>query len=125
MALQTRLSRAIFADVLSLDFVKTAKAKGAGPIALYGKHVGRNAAIPIITSVAGSLGVIIGGSVIIETIFEIHGFGKFFYDAILNRDYNVMMFSSLMGSFLALVGYLVADLCYMALDPRVELGASR
>ena len=125
LALQTRFSRAIFADCLSQDYVRTAKSKGVGPVAMYVKHVGRNAAIPIVTSVAGSLGIIIGGSVIIETIFEIHGFGKFFYDAILNRDYNVMMFSSLTGSFLALLGYLVADLCYMTLDPRIELGASR
>lgn len=124
LALQTRFSRAIFVDCLGHDYVRTAKAKGAGPVSLYVKHVGRNAAIPIVTSVAGSLGLIIGGSVIIETIFEIHGFGKFFYDAILNRDYNVMMFSSLMGSFLALVGYLVADLCYMGLDPRIELGSA-
>lgn len=123
LAVQTRLSRAVFLECLGQDYVRTARAKGVRPMALYCRHVGMNAAIPIITSVAGSLGVIIGGSVIIETIFEIHGFGKFFYDAILNRDYNVMMFSSLMGSFLALVGYLVADLCYMALDPRVELGA--
>ncbi len=123
MAVQTRLSRAVFLECLGQDYVRTARAKGVKPLQLYCRHVGMNAAIPIVTSVAGSLGLIIGGSVIIETIFEIHGFGKFFYDAILNRDYNVMMFSSLMGSFLALVGYLVADLCYMALDPRVQLGA--
>ncbi len=123
MAVQTRLSRQVFLDSLSQDYVRTAWAKGATKASIYCKHVGMNAAIPIITSVAGSLGVIIGGSVIIETIFEIHGFGKFFYDAILNRDYNVMMFSSLMGSFLALIGYLVADISYMLLDPRVQLGA--
>lgn len=121
MAVQTRLSRAIFLECMGQDYVRTARAKGVPSTSLYCKHVGQNAAIPIITSVAGSLGVIIGGSVIIETIFEIHGFGKFFYDAILNRDYNVMMFSSLMGSFLALLGYLVADICYMTLDPRVKL----
>lgn len=125
MAVQTRLSRAIFLDCLNQEYVRAAKAKGVGTISLYCKHVGMNAAIPIVTSVAGSLGLILGGSVIIETIFDIHGFGKFFYDAILNRDYNVMMFSSLMGSFLALVGYLVADISYMALDPRVQLGASQ
>lgn len=123
LAVQTRLARAIFLDCMGQDYVRTARAKGVPNSSLYWRHVGRNGAIPIITSVAGSLGVIIGGSVIIETIFEIHGFGKFFYDAILNRDYNVMMFSSLMGSFLALVGYLVADISYMALDPRVQLGA--
>ncbi len=122
MAVQTRLSRQVFLDALGQDYVKTAWAKGVPKVSLYCRHVGMNAAIPIITSVAGSLGVIIGGSVIIETIFEIHGFGKFFYDAILNRDYNVMMFSSLMGSFLALIGYLVADISYMLLDPRVKLG---
>lgn len=123
LAVQTRLSRAVFLECLGQDYVRTARAKGVGPMRLYGKHVAMNASIPIITSVAGSLGMIIGGSVIIETIFEIHGFGKFFYDAILNRDYNVMMFSSLVGSFLALVGYLVADISYMLLDPRVKLGA--
>lgn len=123
LAMQTRLSRSVFLDTLHHDFVRTAKAKGVGLFSLYFKHVGRHAAIPIITSIAGSLGVILGGSVIIETIFEIHGFGKFFYDAVINRDYNVMMFSALMGSFLALVGYLIADLCYMSLDPRVTLTA--
>ncbi|MDB6081332.1 MAG: dppB [Chlamydiia bacterium] len=125
LAVQSRLSRAIFIDTLNYDFVRTARAKGVGPLVLYLIHVGKNAAIPIVTSVAGSLGAILGGSVIVETIFEIHGFGKFFYDAILNRDYNVMMFSSLVGSFLGLVGYLVADITYMWLDPRVDLEAKR
>lgn len=121
LAVQSRLSRAIFLDTLHQDFVRTAIAKGVGPFSLYVFHVGRNAAIPILTSIAGSLGVILGGSVIIETIFEIHGFGKFFYDAIIDRDYNVMMFSALMGSFLSLAGYLVADITYMLLDPRITL----
>jgi peptide/nickel transport system permease protein len=121
MAVQTRLSRAVFLDCLHQDYVRTAIAKGVTSFSLYVVHVGRNAAIAIVTAVAGSLGVILGGSVIVETIFDIHGFGKFFYDAILNRDYNVMMFSTLVGSFLGLLGYLVADLSYMILDPRVEL----
>ncbi len=56
-----------------------------------------------------------------ETIFEINGFGKFFYDAIINRDFNVIMFSALAGSFLTLMGYLVADLAYTILDPRLTL----
>lgn len=125
LAVQSRLSRAIFVDTLHQDFVRTAIAKGVKPLMLYCVHVGRNAAIPIVTSIAGSLGIILGGSVIVETIFEIHGYGKFFYDAILNRDYNVMMFSALVGSFLGLVGYLVADITYMWLDPRVNLAEER
>jgi len=123
LAMQSRLSRAIFLDTLSYDYVRTARSKGVSKFVLYFKHVGRNASIPILTSIAGSLGVILGGSVIIETIFEIHGFGKFFYDAIINRDYNVMMFSAISGAFLALLGYLVADIAYMWLDPRVSLEA--
>ena len=124
-AMQARLSRAVFLDIIHQDYVRTARAKGVSPLTLYLGHVGRNGAIPIVTSVAGSLGVILGGSVIVETIFEIPGFGKFFYDAIVNRDYNVMMFSVLVGSFLALLGYLVADLMYMWLDPRVSLEKAR
>jgi peptide/nickel transport system permease protein len=65
--------------------------------------------------------VILAGSLIIETIFGIDGFGRFFYEAIVNRDYNVIMFSALVGSFLALLGYLLADIAYTVLDPRVRL----
>lgn len=120
LAMQSRLSKAVFLDTLNHDFVRTAKSKGVSPFFLYVFHVGRNAAIPILTAVAASLGVILGGSVIIETVFEIHGFGKFFYDAILERDYNVMMFSALASAFLALAGYLAADITYMCMDPRVK-----
>ena len=56
-----------------------------------------------------------------ETLFEINGFGKFFYDAVINRDYNVIMFSAWQGPFLTLLGYLVADIAYTVLDPRITL----
>lgn len=121
LAAQSRLSRTAFLEVMRQDYVRTARAKGVGTSALLFKHVGRNAAITIVTSLAGSLGIILGGSLIVETLFGINGFGKFFYDAIVNRDYNVIMFSALAGSFLTLMGYLVADLAYTALDPRVTL----
>ncbi len=107
--------------MLKQDFVRTARAKGLPRSIVLYKHVGRNAAITIVTSLAGSLGVVLGGSLVVETLFEINGFGKFFYDAIINRDYNVIMFSTLAGSFLTLIGYLVADIAYMLLDPRVSL----
>ena len=83
--------------------------------------MGRNASITIVSSLAGSLGLVLGGSLIVEILFDINGFGKFFYDGVINRDYNVIMFSALAGSFLTLIGYLAADLAYMWLDPRITL----
>ena len=121
LAAQARLSRTAVLEVLRQDYVRTAKAKGVPPMTILFKHVGRNAGITIVTSIAGSLGIVLGGSLIVETIFEINGFGKFFYDAIINRDYNVIMFSALAGSFLTLLGYLVGDIAYTMLDPRVTL----
>lgn len=125
LAAQARLARTSVLEVLRQDFVRTARAKGVPPLQLLVFHVGRNAAITIVTSVAGSLGVILGGSLVVETLFEIDGFGKFFYDAVINRDYNVVMFSALAGSLLSLLGYLLADFAYMWLDPRVNLEAKR
>lgn len=121
LASEARLSRTAILEVLKQDFVRTAWAKGLAPFTILFKHVGRNAAITIVTSIAGSLGIVLGGSLIVETLFDINGFGKFFYEAVINRDYNVIMFSALAGSFLTLIGYLVADLAYMWLDPRITL----
>lgn len=121
LAAQSRLSRTAVLEVMRQDYVRTAKAKGVGMPTILFKHIGRNAAITIVTSIAGSLGIILGGSLIVETLFEIDGFGKFFYDSIINRDYNVIMFSALAGAFLTLIGYLIADIAYTLLDPRVTL----
>lgn len=121
LAAESRLSRTAVLEVLRQDYVRTAYAKGLPKTTVMVKHVGRNAAITIVTSIAGSLGIVLGGSLIVETLFEINGFGKFFYDAVINRDYNVIMFSALAGSFLTLAGYLVADIAYTVLDPRVTL----
>lgn len=121
LAAQSRLSRTAILEVLRQDYVRTAWAKGVPPGTILFRHVGRNAAITIVTSLASSFGIVLGGSLIVETLFEINGFGKFFYDAVINRDYNVIMFSSLAGSFLSLLGYLAADIAYTVLDPRVTL----
>lgn len=121
LAAQSRLSRTAVLEVMRQDYVRTAHAKGVAPFTILYKHIGRNAAITIVTSIAGSLGVILGGSLIVETLFDINGFGKFFYDAVINRDYNVIMFSTLAGAFLSLLGYLVADIAYTVLDPRISL----
>jgi peptide/nickel transport system permease protein len=120
-AAQTRIARTAVLEVSRQDYVRTAKAKGVGTFNILTKHIGRNAAITIVTSLASSLGIVLGGSLIVETLFEIDGFGKFFYDAIINRDYNVILFSALAGSALSLLGYLLADLAYTWLDPRLSL----
>lgn len=121
LAAQARLSRTAVLEVLRQDYIRTAYAKGVPPLTILVKHVGRNAAITIVTSIASSLGIVLGGSLIVETLFEINGFGKFFYDAVINRDYNVIMFSTFAGSFLSLAGYLAADIAYTVLDPRLTL----
>ncbi len=121
LAAQTRLSKTAVMEVMKQDYVRTAKAKGLHPFQVLFKHIGRNAGITIVTSLSASLGAVLGGALIVETLFEINGFGKFFYDAILNRDFNVILFSAIAGSFLALLGYLLGDLLYMVLDPRVTL----
>ena len=121
LALQSRLGRTAFLEVLRQDYIRTARAKGIAKSAMLFKHVGRSAAITIVTSLAASLGVVLGGSLIVETVFEINGFGRFFYDAIVQRDYNVVLYSAFAGSLLTLIGYVIADISYMILDPRVSL----
>ncbi|GAB4235302.1 MAG: ABC transporter permease [Chlamydiales bacterium] len=121
LAAQSRLARTACLEVMRQDYVRTAYAKGLPPRDVITRHIGRNASITIVTAIAGSLGVILGGALIVETVFGINGFGRFFYEAVLDRDYNVIMFSALAGSFLSLIGYLLADIAYMLLDPRVSL----
>jgi len=121
IAVQARLSRTAFLEVMRQDYIRTARAKGLSPLKILVKHVGRNGAITIVTSLAASLGVVLGGSLIVETIFEINGFGRFFYEAIRNRDFNVVLFSAFAGSLLTLLGYLIADISYTLLDPRISL----
>jgi peptide/nickel transport system permease protein len=120
LATQSRLTKHLVQEISHQEYIRTARAKGLGEWTIAWKHVGRNLAIVLVTSLAGSLGVLLGGSLIVETLFEINGFGRFFYEAILNRDFNVILFSSIVGSFLTLLGYLLADLTYVLLDPRVR-----
>lgn len=121
VAIQARLTRTAVLDVLHHDYIRTAKAKGVPKTSILFHHVGRSAAIPLVTSLAASLSGLLAGSLIIETLFNIHGFGLFFYQATLQWDYNVLLFSTLATSLLALCSYLIADLIYTFLDPRVQL----
>jgi peptide/nickel transport system permease protein len=109
-------------DVLSQDYVTTARAKGLSDRTVTYRHALRNALLPLITLVGLSLPGLIGGSVIAETIFAIPGMGKLFYEAVMMRDFPVVMGILTIGSALTLLGSLLADLAYAWADPRLRKG---
>lgn len=125
IAIQAKLARTTFLETLHQDYIKTARAKGLPTSMILIKHVGRNASITAVTALASSIGLILTGALLVETLFNIHGFGRFFYEAILNRDYNVILFSAIAGSALTLIGYLLADIAYLLLDPRMRGGLTQ
>jgi peptide/nickel transport system permease protein len=111
-------------DVLHQDYITTARAKGLPENTVVYKHALRNALLPLITIFGLSIPGLIGGSVIAESIFAIPGMGKLFYDAVLMRDFPVIMGILSIGSALTLLGNLLADLAYAWADPRVRKGVS-
>jgi peptide/nickel transport system permease protein len=112
-------------DVLHQDYITTARAKGLPEGKVIYKHALRNALLPLITIIGLSIPGLIGGSVIAETIFAIPGMGKLFYDAVLMRDFPVVMGILTIGSALTLMGNLLADVMYAWADPRVRRGVVR
>jgi len=112
-------------DVLHQDYITTARAKGLNEHTVVYTHALRNALLPLITIVGLSIPGLIGGSVISETIFAIPGMGKLFYDAVLMRDFPVVMGVLTIGSALTLLGNLIADIAYAWADPRVRRGVAR
>lgn len=109
-------------EVLHQDFVTTARAKGLPESTVVFRHALRNALLPLITLLGLAIPGLIGGSVIAESIFAIPGMGKLFYDAVLMRDFPVIMGILTIGSALTLLGNLLADLAYAWADPRVRRG---
>lgn len=107
------------------DYVRTARAKGLRERVVILKHILRNSLIPIVTLFAGILPGLIGGSVIIETIFSIPGLGQLGYQSVLARDYPVVMALFAVSSGLTLVGILLADLTLAIVDPRISFGRGR
>jgi peptide/nickel transport system permease protein len=112
-------------DVLYQDYITTARAKGLNEHQVVYTHALRNALLPLITIIGLSIPGLIGGSVIAETIFAIPGMGKLFYDAVLMRDFPVVMGILTIGSALTLIGNLIADVAYAWADPRVRRGVVR
>lgn len=116
----TMLMKNSMLDVIKLDYILTAKAKGLAERIVYMKHALRNALIPIVTGMSGILSIFLAGSVIIERLFQINGMGLLGYNAALARDYNVLMGLIFISSVLFLVGRLLVDVLYVLVDPRID-----
>jgi peptide/nickel transport system permease protein len=115
----TKQVRAGMLDNLRADYIRTARAKGLGNWAVTFRHAFRNSVIPVITIMATLLPAMIGGSVIIESIFSIPGMGRLAFEAITTRDYNVVMAVATIAGVLNLAGLLLADITYAIADPRI------
>lgn len=120
LAFISRQARSGMLEVLQSDYIRTAYAKGCSRKQVIWRHAFRNGMMPLITLLGTALPVLLGGSVVIEVIFDIPGFGKAMLDAILSKDYNMVMGIALLTSALTLVGLLIADILYAAVDPRVS-----
>jgi peptide/nickel transport system permease protein len=121
MAGYTRYARSAILDNLRKDFVRTARAKGLPERVVIGKHVFRNAILPIITIIMFDLsGVVFGGAYLTEIIFGIPGLGRISFNAIFANDYPVVVTITLIGALVALLTNLVTDIVYTRLDPRIR-----
>lgn len=118
----TRISRSSMLDVLSDDYVRTARSKGASGRSVVWSHALPNALIPVVTLSGVEFGYLLGGAVIVEEIFALPGIGRLVLDAINQRDYALVQGTVLFIAFNFLVVNLIVDLAYAALDPRIRLG---
>ena len=115
----TLIVRSAMLETLGEDYILTARAKGLKPWTIVRKHALRNAMLPITTLVALSLGYIVAGAILIETVFSWPGIGRAVYDAVLQRDYPMLQGAFLVLTISVVFCNLVADLLYFKLDPRI------
>ncbi len=120
MAYVTRLSKTSMLDALSQDYIRTAKAKGVRRWKIIFKHALRNSLIPVITYAGPQIAYIITGSMVVETVFTIGGIGSKFVNAITNRDYTMIMATTIFLATLMVVANLICDLLYKVVDPRIN-----
>jgi peptide/nickel transport system permease protein len=120
IALIARITRATMLEVLSQDYIRTARAKGAGQRSILFLHALKNAAVPIVTVIGIGIALLIGGAVVTESVFAIPGLGRLTVDAILRRDYPVIQGVVLLFSFVYVLVNLAIDLLYTLFDPRIR-----
>jgi len=121
----SRYMRQSMLEVVRQDYIQTARAKGLAEQVIIGKHALRNALLPVVTILGLSLPGLIGGSVIIESIFAIPGMGQLMVQSVFSRDYPVVMGNLVIVATLTLIANLVADIAYGMVDPRIRLGGGR
>lgn len=121
VALYTRVMRASMLEVFNQDYVTTARAKGLSERRIALRHVVRNALLPLVTLVGVQLGTMLGGSVLVETVFSWPGLGRLAFEAVAQRDINLLLGILLLCSFLVIVANILVDLAYARLDPRIRL----
>ena len=121
MASITRLTRAAMLEVLSQDYVRTARAKGLRPSLVINRHALRNALVPVITIMGLQFGALLGGSVVTETVFALPGMGRLIIQAIGNRDYPVVQAGVFLIALAFVMVNLLVDVLYAVLDPRIRL----
>lgn len=121
MAFYMRLMRTSVLEVMALDFVRTARAKGAGRARLMWHHIMRNALLPVITLLGLQFSTVLGGSVVVETIFSLPGLGQLAYNSVIKRDLNTLMGIIFLCSVIVIIVNIATDMIYAWLDPRIEL----
>ena len=121
VALYTRVMRASMLEVFNQDFVTTARAKGLSERRITFRHVFRNALLPMVTLVGVQFGTLLGGSVLVETVFSWPGLGRLAFEAVFQRDINLLLGVLLMCSVLVVLSNILVDVLYSQLDPRIRI----
>lgn len=124
LAIYLRVMRASMMEVMTLDFIRTAKAKGLTPRALITHHALRNALLPVLTLVGLQTSALLGGSVVIESVFALPGLGRLAYESVVQRDLNTLLGIVLISALLVMLVNFLVDLAYLALDPRIVPGSN-
>ena len=122
LAIFARFSKSALTEVIRADFITAARARGAGEVRVLWRHAFRNALIPLITLLGLTIPFLISGSVIVEQIFQWDGVGLLYFDAILTRDYPVVMGLTVATAIITLFASVLSDILYVLADPRVRLG---
>lgn len=121
VALYTRVMRASMLEVFNQDFVTTARAKGLSESRITLRHVFRNALLPMVTLIGVQFGTLLGGSVLVETVFSWPGLGRLAFEAVFQRDINLLLGILLMCSVLVVLSNILVDVMYSQLDPRIRI----